>query len=417
MADLWESISRRDLPSARTYLERGADVNYSEGGKSCLMWAVSRRNKELVSLLLQQPGIDVNVSDDDGETALHKAAGCLGTPALIRLLLDFPGIDMEAQNNNGFTPLMFSILLGTSAQFAELLKTPEILLNEVQIPTLLEEKPEMQKMFANEQRKREEYARKENERQEKVKREEKNKKKGQKRKRKVCNEAEKWKKVRLARRRQKEAVEEVMRKNKEAEEEMSKEGRVSKEKVEKEFQDKIDALAREIKVMEDEKQKRLFQMDQELVERQMILSKTNQDELNNLTKKHKVENADMVEEILDNEDKEDDEDEDEEAAPQAPAAPDCPICYELMSPPTRIFQCGAGHLVCGTCRPRLQVGSLYIFLVSCILGGKCFIQAKFISKFNCNFQECPSRCGQPMLGPAIGLEHFVGKIWNPMDSA
>ena len=88
------------------------------------------------------------------------------------------------------------------------------------------------------------------------------------------------------------------------------------------------------------------------------LSEENQDELNNLTKKHKAENADMVENILDNEDDEAKEDEGEDAsqaAPQAPAAPDCPICYELMTPPTRIFQCGAGHLVCGTCRPRLQV--------------------------------------------------------------
>ena len=38
-----------------------------------------------------------------------------------------------------------------------------------------------------------------------------------------------------------------------------------------------------------------------------------------------------------------------------PPAPDCPICYEPMVPPTRIFQCGAGHLVCGGCRPKIQV--------------------------------------------------------------
>ena len=59
-----------------------------------------------------------------------------------------------------------------------------------------------------------------------MKREEKNKEKGQKRKRGISNEAEKWKEVKLARRRQKAAVEELIRKNKEAEEEMSKEGRM-----------------------------------------------------------------------------------------------------------------------------------------------------------------------------------------------
>ena len=158
-------------------------------------------------------------------------------------------------------------------------------------------------------------------------------------------------------------MEELVRKNNEAEEEMSKEGRMRKERVEKEFQDKIDALAREIKILEDEKQTRAVKMDQELVERKETLSKENQDELNDLAKKHKAENADIVENILNKEDEEADEDgEDEEgeeavpkAALEAPTAPDCPICYELMSPPTRIFQCGSGHLVCGTCRPRLQV--------------------------------------------------------------
>ena len=27
--------------------------------------------------------------------------------------------------------------------------------------------------------------------------------------------------------------------------------------------------------------------------------------------------------------------------------------------------------------------------------------------FSAHFQECPSRCGKPMMGPAIGLEHFI----------
>ena len=90
----------------------------------------------------------------------------------------------------------------------------------------------------------------------------------------------------------------------------------------------------------------------------------------------------MLDIALDNEDDVATKDEGEDApkaAPQAPTAPDCPICYELMSPPTRIFQCGAGHLVCGTCRPRLQVVALYF--VPCALGGKCFMLAKIISQF------------------------------------
>ena len=115
-------------------------------------------------------------------------------------------------------------------------------------------------------------------------------------------------------------------------------------------------------MLEDEKQTRAVQMDQELVEMQETLSKENQDELNNLAKKHKAENSDMVENMLEDEGAEeagevegDEEDEEDNLKAQEPAAPDCPVCFELMSPPTRIFHCGAGHLVCGTCRPRLQV--------------------------------------------------------------
>ena len=38
-------------------------------------------------------------------------------------------------------------------------------------------------------------------------------------------------------------------------------------------------------------------------------------------------------------------------APQdVPKVPECPACMEEMVPPTRIFQCAAGHPVCETCR-------------------------------------------------------------------
>ena len=33
--------------------------------------------------------------------------------------------------------------------------------------------------------------------------------------------------------------------------------------------------------------------------------------------------------------------------------PECPICLETMGPPTKIYQCSNGHLVCGNCKPSL----------------------------------------------------------------
>ena len=42
--------------------------------------------------------------------------------------------------------------------------------------------------------------------------------------------------------------------------------------------------------------------------------------------------------------------------PQPPLhlIPDCPVCFETMSPPAQIHNCQNGHLICGTCRPRVE---------------------------------------------------------------
>merc|ERR1712129_99091 len=55
--------------------------------------------------------------------------------------------------------------------------------------------------------------------------------------------------------------------------------------------------------------------------------------------------------------------------------PMCPVCLDPMGPGARIYQCGAGHLVCQDCRPRIP--------------------------------RCPSRCGSRMTGRAIGMEQFL----------
>ena len=30
----------------------------------------------------------------------------------------------------------------------------------------------------------------------------------------------------------------------------------------------------------------------------------------------------------------------------------------------------------------------------------------------CQLQECPSKCGFPIGGPAVGMENFVAQIWG-----
>jgi len=54
--------------------------------------------------------------------------------------------------------------------------------------------------------------------------------------------------------------------------------------------------------------------------------------------------------------------------------PECPVCLSPVHPPTRIFQCFAGHIVCGDCESRIMV--------------------------------CPT-CREPMIGRAHAFEQFL----------
>ena len=59
-------------------LESGYDVNARHNvffwSMTCLMSAVEGRNEAVITFLLQQPGIQVNLQDMRGWTALHCAA-------------------------------------------------------------------------------------------------------------------------------------------------------------------------------------------------------------------------------------------------------------------------------------------------------------------------------------------------------
>ena len=38
---------------------------------------------------------------------------------------------------------------------------------------------------------------------------------------------------------------------------------------------------------------------------------------------------------------------------------ECPVCYETMAPPSRIFQCNNGHLICEDCKSHSEVCTYY----------------------------------------------------------
>ena len=90
----------------RLLLEQsGINVNASDkSGSTALHSASQYGHADIVSILLDQRGIDVIASDHGNQTALHLAAGC-GHADIVRILLDRSGIDVNASDDDNQTPL------------------------------------------------------------------------------------------------------------------------------------------------------------------------------------------------------------------------------------------------------------------------------------------------------------------------
>ena len=58
---------------------------------------------ETVAAVLNQPGVDINAADEDGNTAVHSAAS-IGATSVVQLLAD-KGAQLNVKNKKGLTPL------------------------------------------------------------------------------------------------------------------------------------------------------------------------------------------------------------------------------------------------------------------------------------------------------------------------
>ena len=86
---LAKSCEAGNLEEVRRALETGADPNSYDGDWTCLMIAAEQNHAEVVSLLLDQPSIKVNMVGPHDETALHLT--CLyNKEAALRRLLSAP---------------------------------------------------------------------------------------------------------------------------------------------------------------------------------------------------------------------------------------------------------------------------------------------------------------------------------------
>ena len=395
-----------DVEAVRAAMARGADVNSKEDGFPCLVVAVLFQNEEVVRLLLSSPSIQVNQQDHTGGTALHATSA--GTSvSLARLLLSHPGVDFAARDKLGKTPLMKGVMQGT----VEVVRT---MMTHMGLQLELRDKFGLNLQDIAKKRERSEFGTAntgsdmlaliqshvtqfdmlredvhtmvdgdqgegggENAMAPQSREEEK-----------ASLEKSHTERLRLALNAQEERRETLAREGrgrldqvaKEAEEmegELKREMEERLDRVRKEFQDKID----ELNCDKIEKEQSL---EKELKVKMQELMKSDGEEVERILEENESENAEMISRHLDeDEDVYIPDDVQEYQEDQASNAPECPLCFEPMTPPLHIYQCASGHLVCGTCRPRIV--------------------------------ECPSRCGRALLEDrAFGAEALVaGRMsWN-----
>jgi ankyrin repeat protein len=112
------AVQYNDPTAVQLLLEAGANPDVANDvGLTPLMWAVNRAPPNIVTLLLDYSA-DVNAQNNDGLTALAYASGTHSLP----LLLNVNSIDLDIQDDQGQTALMRATVNGFTESVGLLLK-------------------------------------------------------------------------------------------------------------------------------------------------------------------------------------------------------------------------------------------------------------------------------------------------------
>ncbi len=117
------AVQEDDLETTRLFLQNGALVNiHAHDGVTPLFWAAQNGNTQIVELLLNVDGIDVNAKRDTGATALHVACQMGHFHATEIILKKGTAVEINATTHQkGRTPLFHACQAGHAAIVALLL--------------------------------------------------------------------------------------------------------------------------------------------------------------------------------------------------------------------------------------------------------------------------------------------------------
>jgi cytohesin len=110
LATLFEAVKQVDLQGVKDFLAKGADVNAKDdSGWTPLIHAANRGHNEVAALLIAK-GADVNAQNEGGVTTLSFAVS-EGHKEIAELLIA-KGVDVNTKDDSGWTPLYYAAIGG-----------------------------------------------------------------------------------------------------------------------------------------------------------------------------------------------------------------------------------------------------------------------------------------------------------------
>ena len=124
----WDYAKAGNLVALQRLIKAGIDINIqNRSGNTALMKAAGYGRTEIVRMLLEIPGIYVNIKNDRGFNALRQAAD-QGHAEIVQMLLAVPGIDVNLKSL-GSTVLLSAVGDGHTEIVQMLLAVPGIDVN------------------------------------------------------------------------------------------------------------------------------------------------------------------------------------------------------------------------------------------------------------------------------------------------